>query len=325
MNIDEKMALLSAIENCGFTIKEALRRVDLPSSTYYHWKANLKKYGIQGLKDKKSGPKKQWNALLDDEVDKVLEFARESPELSSGEISFKITDSSEYSVSESSVYRILKEEGLIRESEVVSFLAGKEYEYKPRKVNEQWQTDATYLFVNGYGWFYLISVLDDYSRKILAWEICSTNKGNDFARVIDLACDKARVNPRDMPRLVSDRGPALVSEDLNEHLDDIGIYHIYASPYHPQTNGKIERWHKSLKTNVYVHNYDKLDELKKNVGRFISHYNKNRYHESLGNVTPDDVFYGRRESIVKKRNEKKIFTVNYRKEMNKKENQVMSV
>jgi len=95
-------------------------------------------------------------------------------------------------------------------------------------------------------------VLDDYSRKILAWEICSTNKGNDFARVIDLACKSAGVDTEDMPRLVSDRGPALVSEDFNDHLDKIGIYHIYASPYHPQTNGKIERWHKSLKTNVYV-------------------------------------------------------------------------
>jgi len=100
-----------------------------------------------------------------------------------------------------------------------------------------------------------------------------------------------------MPRLVSERGPALVSEDLNEHLDEIGIYHIYASPYHPQTNGKIEKWHKSLKTNVYVHSYDKLD----------------------------DVFYGRRDSIVKKRSDKKIFTMNYRKEMNKIENKVMSV
>ena len=211
---------------------------------------------------------------------------------------------------------MVKKEGLIREYDIVSFPAKKEYDYKPSRVNEQWQTDATYLFIEGYGWFYLISVLDDFSRKILAWEICSTNKGEDFVRVIEVACIKAKVDPVDMPKLVSDRGPALMSEELNEHLDEAGIYHIYAAPYHPQTNGKIERWHKSLKMNVYVHNYNRLDELKKNVGTFISYYNKKRYHESLGNVTPDDVFYGRRAEIVAARSEKKIFTLGHRKEVN---------
>ena len=93
-------------------------------------------------------------------------------------------------------------------------------------MNEQWQTDATYLFIKGYGWFYLISVLDDISRKILEWEICSTNKGEQFVRVIELACVKAKVDPTDMPKLVFDRGPALMSEELNEHLYEVGIYHI---------------------------------------------------------------------------------------------------
>lgn len=110
------------------------------------------------------------------------------------------------------------------------------------------------------------------------------------------------------------------TEDLNEDLDEVGIYHIYAAPYHPQTNGKIERWHKSLKMNVYVHNYNRLDELKKNVGIFISYYNKKRYHESLGNVTPDDVFYGRRAEIVSRRSSKKIFTMMNRKEVNQMRN-----
>lgn len=316
MNADEKLTLLLAVENSGFKIKDALKLLDMSASTYYHWKSNYKKLGHKGLADKKSGPKVQWNSLLEDEVDTVLEIARSKPELTSREISYTITDSEDFSVSESSVYRVLKGEGLIREHEIVSFPAKKEYEYKPSKVNEQWQTDATYLFVEGYGWFYLISVLDDFSRKILAWEICSTNKGEDFVRVIELACLKGKVDPDDMPKLVSDRGPALMSHELNEHLDEVGIYHIYAAPYHPQTNGKIERWHKSLKMNVYVHNYNRLDELKKNVGSFISYYNKRRYHESLGNVTPDDVFYGRRDEIVAARSKKKILTMTKRKEVN---------
>ena len=205
MNADDKLTLLLAVENSGFKVKKALELLDMPTSTYYHWRANYKKYGKAGLKDKKSGPRVQWNSLLDHEVQKVLEIARDEPELTSREISFKITDTEEFSVSESSVYRVLKEEGLIQEQNVTSFPAKKEYDDKPQKVNQQWQTDATYLFVTGYGWFYLISVLDDFSRKILAWEICSTNRGDDFVRVVKKACEKAKVNPEDMPNLVSDR------------------------------------------------------------------------------------------------------------------------
>ena len=156
MNADEKLTLLLAVENSGFKIKEALRLLDVPKSTYYHWKANYNKLGKDGLKDRKSVPRVQWNSLLDHEVERILEIARDKPELTSREISFKITDTEEFSVSESSVYRVLKEEGLIREQDVISFPAKKEYDYKPEKVNEQWQTDATYLFIQGYGWFYLI-------------------------------------------------------------------------------------------------------------------------------------------------------------------------
>lgn len=325
MNVDEKLALLHAVEECGFSIKEALERVDIPSSTYYRWKSQLKKYGVIGLKDKKSGPKKSWNSLLDNERGKVLELARDKPELSSRELSYTITDTEDFTVSESSVYRVLKEEGLIREHNILSFPAKKEYDYKPMGVNEQWQTDATYLFVQGYGWFYLISVLDDYSRKILAWKLLSTNTGNDFVEVIKLACSKAGIDDDNMPNLVSDRGPALISEDLNEYLDKVGIHHIYASPYHPQTNGKIERWHKSLKMSLYLHSYDQVDTLKANIGKFIGHYNKHRYHESLGNVTPDDVFYGRREEVIKARSEKKVITLQRRKEVNQLKNYALGV
>lgn len=316
MIVDEKLALFYAVESSGFKIKEALRHLDMPASTYYHWKANYKKHGKEGLRDKKSGPKKAWNALLNTEVEEILEVAREKPELSCREISFTLTDTGGFSVSESSVFRILKDEGLIREHNVVSFPAKKEYEDKPRRVNEQWQTDATYLFIQGYGWFYLISVLDDFSRKILSWEVCSSNKGEDFVRVIKKACKFAGVEEGNMPKLVSDRGPALVSEELNDYLKEEGIYHIFASPYHPQTNGKLERFHKTLKLNIYLYSYDRLDELKKNVGIFISHYNKSRYHESLGNVAPDDVYYGRREEIIEMRKQKRIFTIQRRKEMN---------
>lgn len=324
MNIDEKLALLKAVEDSGFSIIEACKRLDISRSKYYRWKSKYEKLGCQGLKDKKPIPKRQWNAITPEEDNKIIDLANEYPEKSCRELSFYITDNESFSVSESTVYRILKREGLIRESNVQSFPAGKEYHTKPSYVNEQWQTDATYLHVQGWGWFYLISVLDDYSRKIIAWKLQNSMTGEDFAQVIDEACRIAKVKKENMPNLVSDRGPALISGELAIYLKERGIYHILASPYHPQTNGKIERYHKSLKEQVKLHIYDCPNVLKAEIGKFISEYNKRRYHESLGNVTPDDVFYGRRLKIVKERSKKQRLTYLRRKNYNTISNTIMT-
>jgi putative transposase len=316
MNIDEKLTLINAVHKSGFKITKALERLDIPRSTYYRWRAKYKKNGLDGLKDKKAIPIKQWNAITPNEEKRILELAHQFPEMSSREISFYITDNEKFSVSESTVYRVLKKSGLIREWKIESFPAQKEYHTKPTFVNEQWQTDATYLHVQGWGWFYLISVLDDYSRKIISWKLQNSMTGEDFVEVLEEACLKINVDKKQMPNLVSDRGPALLSNELANYLEQKQIYHILASPYHPQTNGKIERYHKSLKEKVKLYVYDCPNELKKEIGRFISAYNKSRYHESLGNVSPDDVFYGRREKIIKERKEKQRMTFMKRKNYN---------
>ena len=323
MNVDEKMTLILAVEESGFKVTDALKRLDMPRSTYYRWRAKLRREGLTGLKDKRPVPKKQWNSITPIEEEVILKIAEKKPELSSREISFSITDEESFTVSESTVYRVLKREGLIREFNVESFPAAKEYHTKPQYVNEQWQTDATYLHVEGWGWFYLISILDDFSRKIISRKIQNSMTAEDFIEVVDDACEKAGLDRSNMPNLVSDRGPALISGDLRDYLNDQDIHHILASPYHPQTNGKIERYHKSLKSKVKLHIYACPNELKAEVGKFISHYNKSRYHESLGNVTPDDVFYGRREEIVKAREHKRRLTLMRRKEYNRSPNTVM--
>ena len=320
MNIDEKLSLLRAIESSGFSISESLRRLDVPRSTYYRWKAKFRKHGKSGLVDKKPTPLRQWNKLLPEERENILTLAHKNPELSSRELSYQITDSGAFSVSESTIYTVLKEEGLIRSQNIQSFPAGPEYKVKPTHVNEQWQTDATYLLVKGWGWFYLISILDDFSRKILAWELMISMTGNDFSTVIESACEnvtKLLGEPIIMPRLVSDRGPALISHELGDYLEEKGIGHILASPYHPQTNGKIERFHKSIKGQINLMVWDSPDALKAEIGQFIKHYNSKRYHEALGNVTPDDVFFGRRQSIIQKRKEVQRKTMEKRKTRNK--------
>lgn len=210
MNIDEKLTLLLAVEESGFNVKESLKRMDIPRSTYYRWRAKFKKKGRIGLKDKKSIPKKQWNAITPEEDHRILQIANEFPEKSSREISFYITDNEAFSVSESTVYRVLKREGLIRESNVQSFPAQKEYHTKPKEVNEQWQTDATYLHVQGWGWFYLISVLDDYSRKIISWKLQNSMTGEDFTEVIEDACRIAKVEKRNSKRSIGGSLDSLV-------------------------------------------------------------------------------------------------------------------
>jgi putative transposase len=323
MNSDEKMTLLLAVEKSGFKITEALKRLDIPRSTYYRWRSKLKREGLTGLYDKKPTPKKQWNSITPREEQKILDVAENEPEKSCREISYTITDTSFFSVSESTVYRLLKSKGLIRETKVDSFPAAKEYHSKPQYVNEQWQTDATYLHVEGWGWFYLISILDDFSRKIISWKVQDSMTADDFIEVLDDACDKAGLDRSDMPNLVSDRGPALISDDLKEYLNGQDMHHILASPYHPQTNGKIERYHKSLKSVIKLNVYSCPADLKVEVDKFINFYNQSRYHESLGNVTPDDVFYGRRERIIKEREDKRRLTIMRRKNYNGGSNRVM--
>jgi putative transposase len=163
---------------------------------------------------------------------------------------------------------------------------GPEYRVKTKRVNQMWQTDASYLLVKNWGWYYLISVLDDFSRKILAW-------------LLQPSMD--RVPAEDRAKLLSDRGSALIAKPCGEYLDAKGLGHIFASPYHAQTNGKIERYHRSCKEEINLIVWEYPDDLGQEIGKFVSYYTTSRYHQALGNVTPHDVYYGRREAILERR------------------------
>lgn len=321
----EKMDKLAAIDISGLPAKRACKALDLPVSTYYRWKRKFRSQGAQGLEDRNSVKGKPWNSILSAEREKILETATLNPDWSSRQIVCYLADHGGFAVSESTVYRLLKKLGWIKPMVRKTFPASKEYRIKTIRINQQWQTDATYMFVKNWGWYYLISVLDDFSRRILSWKLQTSMDAEAFTEVVEEACQEANleyapIDTKELVKLVTDRGAALISKPFGDYLAQRGIGHILASPYHPQTNGKIERYHRSAKEHINLLVYESPDELKNETGKFIDFYNQHRYHEALGNVTPEDVYFGRKQSIIEKRNLLKSKTYYRRKLVNRKSN-----
>ena len=206
----------------------------------------------------------------------------------------------------------MKAHDLITSPAYIVIKAAEEFKDKTTAPNQLWQTDFTYLKIVGWGWYYLSTVLDDFSRFIVAWKLCATMRAEDVTATLDLALAAAgldHVTVVHRPRLLSDNGASYISTDLAEWLGGKGMQHVRGAPYHPQTQGKIERWHQTLKNRILLENYYLPGELERQISAFVEHYNHGRYHESLGNLTPADVYVGRGEAILLERERIKRQTI----------------
>ena len=295
MSAAEKETVLSKVTSSPLPKRRVLRELGIPKSTCYRW---LRR---PWLDDRPRGAPTPWNRL------------------SCRQLAAWITDNKGFSVSESTVYRILRREGLVKSPEM-QLKAGKEYHGKTTGPHQMWATDASYFKVIGWVYYYMVTVMDDYSRFIIAHKLQRDMTSDSFIEVVQDAVDRTgmtEVPVADRTKLLSDNGSGYVSRAFGDYLRLVGIRHILATPYHPQTNGKLERYHQTIKRDVNQVPYELPSDLDAAIASFVSYYNCRRYHMALGNVTPVDVLTGRREQILQRRKEVQAQTIDRRRSYNK--------
>jgi RNA-directed DNA polymerase len=315
VSAEKKRELIELVRRSPQPKRTTIAELGLSRSTFYRWQQRYRAQGEVGLVDRKPEPGAVWNRLRPAEQTAILETALQQPDLSPRELACQVTDHAGFTVSEATVYRVLRRLGLNRSITLVGFPAGKEFRVKTTAPNQLWQSDASYYFVVGWGWYYSIEVLNDFSRFVLASDLKPDMTADSISDVVEQAI--AFTGMRQVPvenrtKLLSDHGSGYLARAFEEYLRMLEIRHIYCAPHHPQTNGKIERFHETLRARMNLLVYTSPDEPPRTMQDFIAYYNHRRYHEAIGNVTPADVYYGRREEILRRRTEQKQRTIEQR-------------
>ncbi len=268
--------------------------LELNRSKYYDWKG---RYG-------KVNEHNHWIPgdfwLEEWEKEAIRAFAREHPLEGYRRLTFMMLDADVVAVSRTSTYRVLKEAGLLCLWNPKPTKKGQGFQ-QPLKPHEHWHVDISYLNMCG-TFYYLCSVLDGCSRMIVHWDLRESMTEPDVEITLQRAREKFS---QAHPRIISDNGPQFVAKDFKEFLRIGGMTHVKTSPYYPQSNGKLERWHQSLKREAIRPKTPlSLEDARRIVGEFVDYYNTVRLHRALGYITPKDKLEGRAAVICAERDRK---------------------
>jgi transposase InsO family protein len=254
-------------------------------------------------------PRDHW--LTDEEIARICQFARAHPSEGYRRMTFMMLDADVVACSPASVYRVLKKAGLLAGQTPSVTKKGTGY-VQPLKAHQEWHVDVSYLNIAG-TFYFLCSILDGYSRFIVHWEIREKMEEIDVETILQRAREKF---PDARPRIISDNGPQFIAKDFKEFIRITGMTHVRTSPYYPQSNGKIERWHKTLKGDcIRVQVPLSPDEARRIVADYVEHYNHVRLHSAVGYVTPHDRLVGNDTTIHAARDRKLAEARDLRKHM----------
>lgn len=281
-------------ERTGFAQSYFIKRLGIHKSRYIDWRG---RYGRSNIHNGKI-PRDFW--LLEEEQERILNYWRLYPLEGYRRLSYMMIDEDVVYASPSSVYRVLQSEGLLQRWNTQKSKKGSGFK-QPLSPHSHWHTDISYLNICG-TFYFLCSVLDGYSRMVLHWEIGEQMKEEDVQLVIQRCLEKY---PGVHPRIISDNGPQFVAKEFKIFVREAGMTHVRTAPYYPQSNGKIERFHKTLKTEcIRPKTPLNLDQAQTAVENFVYHYNNVRLHSSIGYVTPADMLAGKQEQIQNQRDKK---------------------
>ncbi len=243
-------------------------------------------------------PRDHW--LLDEEKRKIIAFHDRFPLEGYRRLTFMMLDQDVVATSPSSVYRVLAGAGLLDRWNKKPSKKGTGF-VQPLRSHEHWHIDIAYLNLAG-TFYYMCSILDGASRAIVHWEIRESMTEDDVEHVLLRAHE---MHPNERPRVISDNGPQFIAKDFKEFIRIIGMTHVRTSPYYPQSNGKLERYHKTAKSDAIRPGQPQtLEEARELVARFVAHYNNVRLHSAIGYITPADFLAGRGPAIWAERDRK---------------------
>jgi putative transposase len=272
-----------------------LRWLGLARSKFDRWGRRL------GTPNQHNGriPRDFW--LEDGEKAQILAFHDLYPLEGYRRLAYMMLDADVVAVSPSSVYRVLKAAGKLAPRTGTPSRKGKGFE-QPLRPHEHWHVDVSYLNICG-TFFFLCSILDGYSRFVVHWEIRETMKEAEVETILQRAREQY---PGEHPRIITDNGPQFVARDFKDFIRICGMTHVKTSPYYPQSNGKIERWFKTLKGEcIRVATPLTLEDARRLVAEFVTYYNTVRLHSAIAYITPADKLAGRAEAIWARRREKR--------------------